>query len=153
MRMNEPHKSWTETSAKSPPWTRFVSRVVFPLHEKLKGHDSVARLHALERSQWWRIDDLERHRLARLKDLLAYAGRHVPYYRSLFKEIDFDPVAMTSVADLQRLPLLTKPLIRANDLKSEIAGPAAGLLHGPRAHQPRRCGQMARNALVAPGHR
>ena len=123
MRMNEPHKSWTETSAKSPPWTRFVSRVVFPLHEKLKGHDSVARLHALERSQWWRLDDLERHRLARLKDLLAYAGRHVPYYRSLFKSIDFDPVAMTSVADLQRLPLLTKPLIRANDLKSEIAGP------------------------------
>ena len=123
MRMNEPHKSWTETSAKSPLWTRFLSRIVFPVHEKLKGHDSVARLHALERSQWWRIDDLERHRLARLKDLLAYAGRHVPYYRSLFKEIDFDPVAMTSVADLQRLPLLTKPLIRANDLKSEVAGP------------------------------
>lgn len=123
MRTNEPHKSWTETGARSPLWTRLVSGIVFPLHEKLKGHDSVARLHALERSQWWRSEDLERHRLGRLKDMLAYAGRHVPYYRKLFAEIGFDPAAMTALGDLQRLPLLTKPLIRANDLKSEIAGP------------------------------
>lgn len=123
MRMNEPCKSWTETSSRSPLWTRFISGVVFPLHEKLKGHDSVARLHALERSQWWRSEDLEHHRLGRLKDMLAYAGRHVPYYRKLFAEIGFDPTAMTALGDLQRLPLLTKPLIRANDLKSEIAGP------------------------------
>ena len=123
MRTNEPHKSWTETSAKSPLWTRFLSRVVFPLHEKLKGHDSVARLRALERSQWWRVEELERHRLARLKELLAYAGRHVPYYRSMFRDIGFDPAAMTSLAGLQRLPLLTKVLIRANDLRSEVAGP------------------------------
>jgi phenylacetate-CoA ligase len=100
-----------------------LSRIVFPLHEKLKGHDSVARLHALEASQWWGPDVLERHRLTRLKQLLAYAGRHVPYYRSLFKEIAFDPAAMTNIADLRHLPLLTKPLIRTNNLKSEIAGP------------------------------
>ncbi len=123
MRMNEPYQSWSETSAKSPLWTRFLSRMVFPLHEKLKGHDSVARLHALERSQWWPVEELEAYRLARLKALLSHAGRHVPYYRTLFRDIGFEPAAMRSLADLQQLPLLTKALIRANDLKSEVAGP------------------------------
>lgn len=123
MRMNEPHKYWTETSAQSPLLTRILSGGLFPLHEKLKGHDSVSRLHALERSQWWRMEELERHRLVRLKELLAYAGRHAHYYRAMFKEIGFDPAAMTSLADLQQLPFLTKALIRVNELKSEVAGP------------------------------
>lgn len=103
--------------------TRFVSGVVFPLHETLKGHDSVARLHALEKSQWWPAERLERRRLARLKALLDHAGRHVPYYRRVFADIGFDPASLASVADLQRLPLLTKAIIRANDLRSETAGP------------------------------
>ncbi len=123
MRSDQPAKSWTEASPKSALWTRFVSRVVFPLHEKLKGHDSVARLHALERSQWWPVEELERYRLARLKDLLSHAGRHVPYYRALFSDIGFEPSAMISLSDLQGVPLLTKTLIRANDLTSELAGP------------------------------
>jgi len=123
MRSDKPAKSWTDTSPKSPLWTRLVSRAVFPLHEKLKGHDSVARLHELERSQWWPVEELEAYRLARLKALLSHAGRHVPYYRALFRDIGFEPAAMNSIADLQGLPLLTKALIRSHDLKSETAGP------------------------------
>lgn len=122
MRKNEPCQSWLETPAKSPPWTRLVSRLVFPLHERLKGHDSVARLRALEESQWWPHAKLAEYRLGRLREMLGYVGRHVPYYRNMFREIGFDPSAMTSLADLQRLPLLTKALIRDNDLKSEVAG-------------------------------
>jgi phenylacetate-CoA ligase len=123
MRMNEPCQSWVETPAKSTLWTRLVSRLVFPLHERLKGHDSVSRLHALERSQWWPRAQLEDYRLARLREMLGYVGRHVPYYRAVFKQLGFDPAAMSSLADLQRLPLLTKALIRGNDLKSDVAGP------------------------------
>ena len=123
MRMNEPCGTWLATPAKSMLWTRLVSRLIFPLHERLKGHDSVARLHALEKSQWWPHAELERYRLVHLRDMLGYVGRHVPYYRTLFEKIGFDPAAMTSLADLQRLPLLTKALIRDNDLKSEVAGP------------------------------
>jgi phenylacetate-CoA ligase len=123
MRMNEPCQSWLETPAKSSLWTRLVSRLVFPLHERFKGHDSVARLHALEESQWWPHAKLAEYRLGRLREMLGYVGRHVPYYRNMFREIGFDPSVMKSLADLQHLPLLTKPLIRDNDLKSEVAGP------------------------------
>ena len=39
---------------------------------------------------------------------------HVPYYRELFAQTGFEPGAVQSVADLARLPLLTKAVIRAN---------------------------------------
>ncbi len=104
-------------------WSRPIAGILFPLHERLKGHDSIARLKALESSQWWTAEELDEHRLVRLKALCGYAGRHVPYYRSLFRQMGFDPAAMTGLSDMQWLPLLTKPLIRANELKSELAGP------------------------------
>jgi phenylacetate-CoA ligase len=106
-------------------WTRAVGSLLFPLHERLKGHDTVARRRALEESQWWAPERLARHRLERLRSMLAYAGRHVPYYRDLFRELAFDPAAIASLADLRRLPFLTKPLIRAHieALKSDMAGP------------------------------
>ncbi|WP_164962619.1 phenylacetate--CoA ligase family protein [Rubrivivax sp. JA1026] len=94
-------------------YTRFTSGVLFPLHERLKRHDSVAVRRALEASQWWPPERLEALRVERLRALLTQAGQHVPYYRELFAEHRFDPAAVTSVADLQRLPFLSKAVVRA----------------------------------------
>ncbi|EGJ09807.1 phenylacetate--CoA ligase family protein [Rubrivivax benzoatilyticus] len=94
-------------------YTRFTSGVLFPLHERLKRHDSVAVRRALEASQWWPPERLEALRVERLRTLLTQAGQHVPYYRELFAEHRFDPAAVTSVADLQRLPFLSKAVVRA----------------------------------------
>lgn len=95
-------------------YTFAVARVLFPLHERVKGHDSVARKRALEESQWWgreRILDLQSERLGRL---LRNVQARVPYYRDLFRECGFDPQAVRSAADLRGLPFLTKAAIRAN---------------------------------------
>lgn len=94
--------------------SRFVSGVVFPLQEALKRHDTVSRRRALEKSQWWSADELERFRVARLRDFLLDVSTHVPYYRHLFAEIRFNPASVGSLADLARIPLLDKPRIRAN---------------------------------------
>lgn len=94
-------------------YTRFTSGVLFPLHERLKRHDSVAVRRSLEASQWWPPERLEALRVERLRALLTQAGQHVPYYRELFAEARFDPAAVASVADLQRLPFLTKAVVRA----------------------------------------
>jgi len=34
-------------------YTRFVSGLLFPLHERLKRHDTVAVRRQMEQTQWW----------------------------------------------------------------------------------------------------
>jgi phenylacetate-CoA ligase len=97
----------------SSAYTRLVSAAIFPLHERLKGHDTVAVRRRLEDSQWWPRDRLLALQVQRLRALLSDIGRHVPYYRDLFARLDFDPARASSPADLQALPLLTKADIRA----------------------------------------
>lgn len=95
-------------------YTPLVSSVLFPLHERLKRHDSVRVRRAMEEAQWWPADRLAAATAQRLRALLVDAGTHVPYYRELFRGERFDPSTVAGVEDLQRLPFLTKPLIRAN---------------------------------------
>lgn len=94
--------------------TRLVSGLVFPLQERLKKHSTVADRRAMEDSQWWPHARLEALRVQRLRALLTHAAAHVPYYRDLFARVGFDPAAVSSLTDLQRLPFLDKPLIRAH---------------------------------------
>ena len=104
-------------------YTQLVSRLIFPLQERLKHHDTVAVHRSLEQSQWLPPDQLRQLQLDRLRRLLADAGRHVPYYRELFARIGFQPEAVRSLADLRALPFLTKSEIRSHSdaLKSERA--------------------------------
>lgn len=104
-------------------YTSFVSSVVFPLQERLKGHDTVAIRRKMEDTQWLSGEAVARIQLLRLKGLLADVASHVPYYRDLFSQLGFDPCSVTSIADLQRLPFLTKSVIRAQTdaLKHEDA--------------------------------
>ena len=105
-------------------YTWFSSSVLFPLHEWVKGHHSVAMHRELQRSQWWSRERIEQEQIARLRSFLASAGAYVPHYRDLFRYSGFNPAAVQSVADLRALPFLDKPTIRANveALKSERAG-------------------------------
>ncbi len=119
-------------------YTRLISDLIFPLQERLKKHTTVRVKRDMEASQYWPRDRLEELRVARLKSLLVHAGRHVPYYRDLFGRLGFDPQAVTSCHDLQRLPFLTKTEIRAHTeaLKSEGASDLARFNTGGSSGEP-----------------
>lgn len=104
-------------------YTSLISGLIFPLHERLKRHSSLAVRRDMESSQWWDRDRLEALRLRRLHRLLDHAGTHVPYYRNLFKRIGFVPDAIRSISELPGLPMLDKAVIRQHldALKSERA--------------------------------
>ncbi|MEO8027616.1 MAG: phenylacetate--CoA ligase family protein [Bryobacteraceae bacterium] len=95
-------------------YTSFAANLLFPLHERIKGHSTVRVRNALERSQWWSKERLEEFQRVRLRALVADAAAQVPYFRALFDERAIDPSAIRSVADLGRVPFLTKAIIRAN---------------------------------------
>lgn len=119
-------------------YTEFCSSVVFPLHERLKHHKSVAVRRRLEQQERLPLEFLEAWRVGRLREFLVAIGRTVPYYRELFSRIGFDPAGVISVKDLQRLPLTDKPMIRAagDALKADDARDLARFNTGGSSGEP-----------------
>ncbi len=95
-------------------YTRFVANVLFPVQERLKHHDTVAIRQEMEDVQWWPRERILEKQAQRLKAFLADIGAHTPYYRELFARTGFDPNKVTGPADLQKLPFLTKAVIKQN---------------------------------------
>ncbi len=119
-------------------YTAICSGLLFPLHERLKGHQSVAVRRRLEASQWQSPAQIEAIRIERLRAFLIDIGHHVPYYRDLFDQAGFDPQKVQSIDALQALPLLTKANIRTHqaDLKAADHGPLARYNTGGSSGEP-----------------
>ena len=112
-------------------YTKLVSNVIFPLQERLKHHDTVAVHRQMEETQWWPRERIEALQLERLRQLISHAEHFVPYYRDLLKKIGLTAADFKSLADLQRIPFLTKPVIRSNleGLKSAKGAAPCALQH------------------------
>ncbi len=119
-------------------YTSLCSSLIFPLHERLKHHDSVAVRRRLEEQQYWSRDRLETWRRDRLREFLTRIGASVPYYRKLFGALAFDPRGLREVADLAALPLTDKPTLRAagDALRAEDAGPLSRYNTGGSSGEP-----------------
>ena len=104
-------------------YTTLVAKLIFPLHERLKRHTTVADRDHMEKVQWWPRDDIEALQVERLRSLLVHAKSQVPYYQRLFSEHRFSPESVKRIDDLQQLPFLTKAEIRehSDDLKANNA--------------------------------
>jgi phenylacetate-CoA ligase len=86
--------------------------MIFPLHERLKGKTTHAKLAELERTQWLAPAALRELQLERLRRHLAWAYREVPYYARLLDEHGLTPARVQSFEDFARIPLLTKDVLR-----------------------------------------
>jgi len=117
-------------------YTRFVSSVLFPLHEKLKKHDTIAVNKALEKSQWLSTTAIIEQRDQRLTQFIDKIITQVPYYRNLINGLGLTSKDFTSANDLQKLPFLDKAVIRehfdditatnANHVKPFTTGGSSG---------------------------
>ena len=98
-----------------PLWEIFSSRKVFRFYHHLK---------ILEKSQFFSKSKLKDLQLKKLKKLIEHAYKNVPFYRKLFKDIDIKPEDIKCLEDIQKIPILTKEIIRANlkDLLAENYG-------------------------------
>jgi phenylacetate-CoA ligase len=68
----------------------------------------------LQKSQWWSADQLEEYQLEQLSKLLDHAYMNVPYYTRIFDERGLKPKDIQDLKDLEKLPFLTKDMVRAN---------------------------------------
>lgn len=79
----------------------FIRTMVWnPVFQKTwKELDAFERMSESDRKAW---------QLNTLRQTLIYAYDHVPYYKRVFDKCGFDPRALVSLADMERLPLLEK---------------------------------------------
>lgn len=68
----------------------------------------------LQETQWWSRDQLEQYQTEQLRALVRHAYKNVPYYRRVFDEHRLKPEDISTLDDLQKLPLLTKEDVRRN---------------------------------------
>ncbi len=104
-------------------YTQLVSKLLFPLQERLKGHNSVTLRQALEKSQWLTATQIQQLQSNKLQTFIQNAYQHVPYYRNLLDSLGIKASDFNSPAQLARLPFLTKAVIRENEdnLKADNA--------------------------------
>ncbi|MCP5158249.1 MAG: phenylacetate--CoA ligase family protein [Gammaproteobacteria bacterium] len=95
-------------------YTRLASSILFPLHERLKGHDTVRVRRDLEQSQWWSPERIQILQVRRLQALLQQVSQRIPYYHVWFQEQGLDANQFQGLADLAKLPIIDKAVIRAH---------------------------------------
>jgi len=68
----------------------------------------------LLRSQWKSYDELKAEQEKALRILIRFAYDEVPYYHKLFKSLSLRPEDIRLVEDLEKLPMLTKSVVKSN---------------------------------------
>lgn len=102
-------------------YLRFVAALM-PLHHWKLSSVALRYFYQLRRLQWLSPDQIRELQESRLRALISHAYRHVPYYREMLDRLGIDPGEIRHLADLQRLPVLSKDVIRRNlhfDLMSD----------------------------------
>jgi len=66
----------------------------------------------LVKNQWRPYAELKRDQEKQLRHLIEFSYENIPYYRNLFKGLGLLPGDIRTVEDLEKLPLLTKDIIK-----------------------------------------
>lgn len=105
-----------------------ISRdIVFRLQEWVKGKNTYASLHELEKSQWLSQEQLLELQFVRLRSHLDYAYQHVAYYRALLDEHDARPDRIKDLGDYRRIPFLTRDTLRDQFARMCSSAPPRGV--------------------------
>src|SRR5215510_7013217 len=94
------------------PYLWIARRLIFPIGDTLRGIPICRTLADLERSQWWSRTELEVYQDERLASLIRHAYDNVPYYRHVMEDRKLHPNDIRHAADLAKLPILTKDVVR-----------------------------------------
>jgi len=65
-----------------------------------------------QKSQNWSKDQIIEYQNNKLKEIITYSGKYVPYYRNLFKEIGLDTSEFKGIEDMYKIPFLDKETLR-----------------------------------------
>jgi phenylacetate-CoA ligase len=68
----------------------------------------------LVQNQWKSYEELKEEQEKQLRVMINFAYKNVPYYHKLFYDLKLSPDDVKKVEDLEKLPILTKDIIKQN---------------------------------------
>lgn len=92
----------------------FIRGAIAPLWAIKEGTPYLRHLKTLQTMKGRAPHEIQVDQLARLKKLIRYAYDNTRFYRQQFEAAGLTPGSLQELGDLNRFPLLTKDLIRAN---------------------------------------
>lgn len=104
-------------------------RVLYPAYESgLRRRDTLRYLREYEAQQWLSPDEIAEMQWRKLKTLIAHCWEQVPFYREWWGEAGLaSPEDIRNREDYARLPVLTKPAIRARSEAMIVPSLRAGM--------------------------
>lgn len=87
---------------------------LFKCYYILKNSKVLSYYNEFLKTQYLNFEERKKMQEERLRVLLTYAYNNVPYYNRLFKDLNIDPSDIKRIEDLEKLPILTKEVIRKN---------------------------------------
>lgn len=66
------------------------------------------------KNQWNSYDEQKKQQEKKLRYMINFVYKNVPYYHKLFNELKLSPDDIKTINDLEKLPILTKDIIKSN---------------------------------------
>lgn len=107
----------TRTDIPAPVFSRFWYRVfelTFPLHHWMISYNAGKYLRDMKKSQWLSLSDMRKFQEMKLRQIISHAYYHVPFYREMFDALGLSPEDISSIADLEKLPIINKKTVTEN---------------------------------------
>lgn len=96
----------------------FISeKIILPLGDFITSQSVSQKLDFLLKSQYWTREEIDRFQTQKLKQLIQHAAETVPYYNDLFRDLSIQPTDIQTKQDLQKLPILTKAIIKKEGIE------------------------------------
>ena len=91
-----------------------LHKILFVLGHTLKNKDFVKHYNFVKKNEYESYETLKKYQEEKLRKIIQFSYDKVPYYHKLFKHRNIKPEDFRSIDDLQKLPILTKEIIRNN---------------------------------------
>ena len=88
--------------------------ILFKMGYSVKDRDFLKCYKFVKKNEYEPAKVLEELQEMWLKKIIHYSYNKVPYYHHLFKNLDIKPEQIQSVNDLEKIPILTKDIIRTH---------------------------------------
>ena len=90
--------------------------MILPLSDLLKGEKVHRYLRFLHQAEAWDESQCREFQTEKLKELVTYVAKEVPYYRDWFNGHGMNPQEITTLEDLRKLPIVNKTLMRTEGI-------------------------------------